>query len=109
VLPGILMDDNGELSQLFVVALKEIFTRFDKDKDGSLNDEELDDFSRICNGEPFEEDSKQEIKSFFDVDEDSNLTLQGFLDMYHSQTSSEPQETWKDLKKMGYDDQLQKV
>ncbi|KAG0220536.1 hypothetical protein BGX31_010896 [Mortierella sp. GBA43] len=57
----------------------------------------------------FNEDSLAEIREFFDLDDKNNLTLKGFLQMYNLQTSSEPEETWKDLQKHGYDTNLRLV
>jgi hypothetical protein len=44
-----------------------------------------------------------------DLNSKGYLTLKGFLQMYNLQTSSEPEETWKDLQKHGYDTQLKLV
>ncbi|KAG0302225.1 hypothetical protein BGZ98_007683, partial [Dissophora globulifera] len=57
----------------------------------------------------FDEDTRAEITEFLDLDESGQLTLKGFLQMYNLQTSSEPEETWKDLQKHGYDTKLKLV
>ncbi|KAI9096156.1 hypothetical protein DFS34DRAFT_624178 [Phlyctochytrium arcticum] len=90
-------------------ALKEIFARFDVDKDNSLSREELDNFAIAANGEKFDDATLEELKESFDVTKEGNLTLDGFIDMYHLQTLSDEDETWKDLKKFGYNDQIEKV
>ena len=36
------------------------------------------------------------------------LTLRGWYDMYHTQTCSEVEETWKDLRRLGYNGQLKR-
>ena len=86
--------------------IEEIFLRHDKDNDGALNDSELDSFAITCNGKPFDKESKAEIKDNFDVDSKNNLTQKGFFEMYNLQTNGDPGETLKDLKKHGYDDNL---
>ncbi|KAN0029898.1 hypothetical protein ACTA71_008036 [Dictyostelium dimigraforme] len=86
-------------------ALKEIFSRYDKDGDQCLSDKELDDFAIGCNGKPFDKVSISEIKDCFDCNEKQWLTFKGFMEMYYMQTISEPAETWKDIEKHGYDRQ----
>ncbi|RKP08082.1 hypothetical protein THASP1DRAFT_16140 [Thamnocephalis sphaerospora] len=90
-------------------ALKEIFHRFDKDGDGALSDAELAAFATATNGEPFDEATLEEIRDNFDVTEAGALTLRGFIELYTLQTTSEPEETWNDLRKHGYNDQLELV
>ncbi|KAI8820679.1 uncharacterized protein EV422DRAFT_567574 [Fimicolochytrium jonesii] len=87
-------------------ALREIFARFDVDKDGALSPAEVDDFAVATNGEKFSEDTHSELTTYFECTDDGKLTLEGFMDMYHLQTLSDEAETWKDLRKLGYDDQL---
>ncbi|KAM9996311.1 hypothetical protein ACTFIY_002512 [Dictyostelium cf. discoideum] len=87
-------------------ALREIFSRYDKDGDQCLSDQELDDFAIGCNGKAFDRASVSEIKECFDCSEDKEwLTIKGFMEMYYMQTISEPAETWKDIEKHGYDRQ----
>ena len=90
-------------------ALKEIFSRYDKDGDGALNEEELDNFAKGCNGTTtgFSDTEKEEIKDNFEIDNNNNLTLDGFMQMYSLQTLSEPSETWKDLETHGYNRYLE--
>lgn len=104
-----LITEDGDLTEEFHQLLKDIFTRFDKNQDAKWDEEELDDFARTCNGKPFDKNSKEEIKENFEVSEEGWLTLKGFIEMYHLQTSAEESETWKDLEKLGYNKQLQKI
>jgi len=91
-------------------ALEQTFLRFDVDRDGALNVAELQAFSRACNGgECFEEDEINQMRTFFEVDTNRNLTQTGFLQMYHTQTVARPSETWKDLRTLGFDEKLQRV
>jgi hypothetical protein len=41
-----------------------------------------------------------------DCDAEGRLTLQGFCELYHSQTSARAADTWRDLAALGYDKQL---
>ncbi|KAM9988560.1 hypothetical protein ACTFIZ_012287 [Dictyostelium cf. discoideum] len=102
-----LIDEDDEyFSSKAEEALKEIFSRYDKDGDQCLSDNELDDFAIGCNGKPFDKASVSEIKECFDCSEDKEwLTIKGFMEMYYMQTISEPAETWKDIEKHGYDRQ----
>ncbi len=100
-------DDTDEFHPKCKAALEEIFHRFDIDQDGALNDRELDQFALACNGNPFSESDRQQIKEFFDINQQESLTEKGFLEMYHTQTSAEPKETWRDLRKLGYNNNLE--
>ncbi|KAG0367235.1 hypothetical protein BC939DRAFT_441039 [Gamsiella multidivaricata] len=109
VTPPTLVDEDGALTQECENALVAIFKRYDVDKDGALSTSELDAFAKDTNGDVFDEDTRAEISEFLDLDERGQLTLKGFLQMYNLQTSSEPEETWKDLQKHGYDTKLKLV
>ncbi|KAF9951393.1 hypothetical protein BGZ72_007100 [Mortierella alpina] len=109
VTPPTLIDEEGALTQECEDALVAIFNCYDVDKDGALSNAELDAFARDTNGDVFDEDMRAEIDEFLDLDDKGQLTLKGFLQMYNLQTSSEPEETWKDLQKHGYDTKLKLV
>jgi Ca2+-binding EF-hand superfamily protein len=102
-----LLTDDGDFTPQLEKALLEIFHRHDRDKDSFLNDYELNEFAKMCNGgEGFDELAMEEIKDNFEVSEEGYLTENGFLAMYSLQTNASPEETWKDLKNHGYDDKL---
>jgi len=67
----------------------------------------LDRWAIDTNGEPFSEESKQEMVDFLDMDEDGNLTFKGFLQIYQLQTENDEDETWRDLEKHGYNRSLE--
>ncbi|KAI9019320.1 hypothetical protein CLU79DRAFT_758231 [Phycomyces nitens] len=89
--------------------LREIFDRFDKDKDGVLNTKEIQDFAKATNGQPFDDSVIEEIVESFDVNEQNHLTFKGFYQMYHIQSLSDPEETLNDFKKHGYANNLKLV
>ncbi|SPO20809.1 uncharacterized protein UTRI_00286 [Ustilago trichophora] len=120
-----LLDDEGDLTAKFEAALIRIFARFstsyrkshpDVNASGSkpsttlprpdaadvLTEADLDAFSSVTNGAALPQESKDEIREFLDADEDGNLTLRGFIEMYHLQSDNDPEETWKDLGKLGF-------
>ncbi|SNX81555.1 uncharacterized protein MEPE_00260 [Melanopsichium pennsylvanicum] len=124
-----LLDDEGDLTPKFEAALNRIFARFSTsykerhpkvqpsvskpgaslphpDASDVLTEADLDAFSTVTNGEALPQESKDEIREFLDTDKDGNLTLRGFIEMYHLQSDNEPEETWKDLGKLGFDDVL---
>ncbi|KAJ3041588.1 hypothetical protein HDV00_009065 [Rhizophlyctis rosea] len=116
-----LLDDNDQFTPKAQKALLEIFTKYDKDTDGLLNKEELDAFATDSNGEPvaypsypnpsfrvFDQDSLDDLFANFD-NEDGKLTKDGFLDMFHLQTLSDEDETYKDLENHGYGPDLEKL
>lgn len=72
-----------------------------------LTEADLDAFSTVTNGEALPQESKAEIREFLDTDKDGHLTLRGFIEMYHLQSDNEPEETWKDLGKLGFDNSLE--
>ncbi|UZJ55006.1 hypothetical protein CBS101457_004326 [Exobasidium rhododendri] len=76
----------------------------------TMTEEELDQFTKVVNqGEVMSVESKDEMKEYLDVDEKGNLTFDGFCEMYHLQSGGDADETWKDLKALGYNDQLQLI
>ncbi|KAF9933734.1 hypothetical protein FBU30_004535 [Linnemannia zychae] len=109
IIPPTLIDEDGALTKACEDALIAIFERYDVDKDGALSTAELDAFAKDTNGDVFDEATREEIDMFLDLDEKGQLTLKGFIQMYNLQTSSEPEETWKDLQKHGYDNNLKLV
>ena len=87
--------------------LLEVFAKFDADDDGALNEAELQTFAAACNdGEELGEDELQQISDYFEVSDDGALTKAGFFQMVYMQTTSRPQDTWNDLKALGYDETL---
>ncbi|TKY90476.1 hypothetical protein EX895_000474 [Sporisorium graminicola] len=124
-----LLDDEGDLTPKFEAALIRVFARFSAsykkrhpdvhaseskssaslprpDAADVLTEADLDAFSTVTNGATLPQESKNEIREFLDTDEEGNLTLRGFIEMYHLQSDNEPEETWKDLGKLGFDDSL---
>jgi len=97
------------LTAEFQVVLDQIFARFDADDDGlwSIN-EELQSFAMACNGgSPFSSDEIEQVRDYFDCDDSTgHLTKKGFVEMIHTQTAARPEDTWKDLAALGYDDTL---
>jgi len=104
-----LTNKDGDLVGACERALTEIFTRYDVDKDGALNESELDAYAKKTNGTEtgFSDQEKQEITEYFEINAEGALTLRGFLQLYQLQTMSEPDETWKDLKTHGYNKYLE--
>jgi len=101
---ALLLGKDGYLTHDFEVVLTRLFISFlEKPTDKSLTLDKLRDFSKICNnGKAFHDDEIKEIQTYFECDENKRLTLKGFKDMYHTQSSAEPMETWRDMKKLGY-------
>lgn len=100
---SILIGKDGNLSRDFEAVLTKLFISFlEAPTDRALSLEKLKEFSKICNdGTAFSDSEIKEIQTYFQCDENKGLTLKGFKDMYHTQSSAEPMETWKDMKKLG--------
>ncbi|KAJ2358895.1 hypothetical protein IWW50_003081 [Coemansia erecta] len=109
-MPAELLTDDLDFTPLCEQALLEIFDRYDEDKDGMLSDTELQAFAKFTNGSEFGTDELTDIHDYLKCDERGWLLKEGFLQMYSLQTASgDTDETWRDLKKHGYDDELQKA
>ncbi|KAJ2864408.1 hypothetical protein GGI22_001730 [Coemansia erecta] len=105
-----LLRDDMEFTPKCEAALIEIFERYDKDKDGALNDAELTAFATFANGEPFTEADLEDIRDHLKCTKDGSLLREGFLQMYSLQTNAgDEDETWKDLKKHGYNEELELI
>ncbi|OMH83269.1 Mitochondrial Rho GTPase 2 [Zancudomyces culisetae] len=102
--------DGSDISEKLMLALTEIFSRYDKDGDKALNPVELDNFAIFTNGTSFTDEEINEIKLNLDTDDSGNLTLAGFIELYALQTmAGDCDETWKDLKTHGYNEKLELV
>ncbi|KAJ2485933.1 hypothetical protein IWW37_005787 [Coemansia sp. RSA 2050] len=105
-----LLQDNLEFTAKCEAALSEIFERYDLDKDGALNDKEMQAFATFTNGAPFTETDLADIRTNLDCTGDGALLKGGFIQLYSLQTGAgDDDETWADLKKHGYNDDLDLV
>ncbi|KAI0238424.1 ERMES complex Ca(2+)-binding regulatory GTPase gem1 [Massospora cicadina] len=95
-----------------VTALRRIFALSDTDKDGILNDEELNGFQRKCFGTPLDKVELQEVKAMIGGLEPAGvtevgLTVLGFLFLHGLFIQRGRLETtWSVLRKFGYGDDL---
>lgn len=84
-----LFDEDDWLSPPLLRMLSAVFARFDIDADSALSEPELQAFARACNdGTALDADELDQVKEYFDTDGSGRLTLKGFHEMYHMQTSS---------------------
>lgn len=103
-----LIEKNGDLSKQLKAVLGEIFTRFDADGDGALSRQELETFANTSQtGSNLSEDEIKQLGTFFDTNDKGQLTRKGFEQMYLMQSGSQPDDTWKDLKTLGYSKSLE--
>eukprot|EP01120_Amphizonella_sp_Union-15-10_P014274 TRINITY_DN6864_c0_g1_i1.p1 TRINITY_DN6864_c0_g1~~TRINITY_DN6864_c0_g1_i1.p1 ORF type:complete len:226 (+),score=63.08 TRINITY_DN6864_c0_g1_i1:108-785(+) len=98
--------EGSSLSPKLDLVLKEIFARLDSDKDGALNPTELGQLYQSTNGEAIKQTTIQFFRQNFACNEQGSLTLEGFLQFYELQTFTDPDETLRDLKALGYDSNL---
>ncbi|KAJ2783261.1 hypothetical protein H4R18_001780 [Coemansia javaensis] len=107
-MPAKLLDDDMDFTPECERALREVFARYDKDGDGALNEEELQAFAVFTNGSRFTESDLADIRAHLKCTPAGALCSDGFVELYHVQTAGgEDDETWRDLKKHGYNDDLQ--
>ncbi|KAJ1945406.1 hypothetical protein FBU59_002318 [Linderina macrospora] len=105
-----LLQDDMDFTPKCHAALNEIFSRYDLDKDGALNSAELAAFATFTNGAPFSDADLADIRENLECTEAGDLLREGFIQLYNLQTNAgDEEETWKDLKKHGYDDNLDLV
>jgi len=120
-----LVDDDGEITDQLEGCLKHIFAKYcyppvERNADSVnvllspppnayLTEEALEKWALETNGEPISQETKVEIMEFFDLNDDGNLIFKGFLQLYQLQTENDEEETWKDLKKHGFDKKLNLV
>eukprot|EP00941_MAST-03F_sp_MAST-3F-sp1_P000837 g837.t1 len=107
-----LFTDDGDLVPRFRGILVELFRRFDVDGDCLLSPNELNDYARACNGAPFSRKELEEVRQFLDtkeIDGEHYLTIRGFTELYHTQSAARPEDTMRDLRKLGYGENLQKL
>lgn len=101
----LLNKSRDSLSDKFINALTCLFKRYTEgNADGEgMSVTQLQAFSRACNaGKPFTEDEIEQIQTYFQTDGNKGLTLNGWLDMYSTQTIAAPRETWNDMIAQGY-------
>lgn len=83
--------------------MSKIFARFDADNDGCWDVKEIQAFANATNGKDFNDQEMTEFDNF--EQKDGKLTETGFLNLYHLQITSYPDEVWKDLSALGLDRQ----
>ncbi|KAF2074678.1 hypothetical protein CYY_004028 [Polysphondylium violaceum] len=101
-----LLIHNGSVTKKFVYVLREIFDRFDENKDECLNKREIQLFSKAVNNQELDAYSLNSILKNYNSTKKGGLTFLGFVEFYINQTCEDSLETWKDLKTMGYNQEL---
>lgn len=121
-----LLDDDGGISEQLEVCLKHIFAKYCTPppipgpsgapvglllppNGAYLSKEGLDAWAIDTNGNPFDDETKEELIDFMDVTDNGDLTFKGFLQVYQLQTENDEEETWKDLSSHGFDRTLRLV
>jgi hypothetical protein len=101
----------GKLTRRFTEVLNEIYERFNAahGAQGVWTDAALDEFHKVTNNSPISKDSLEFLKTNFEVDASNRLTQQGFEAFYLYQSATDGEETFKDLKALGYDEGLTKI
>lgn len=95
-----------------VAALSRIFKLCDVNNDGLLDDNELNDFQRVCFSRPLQSHELAGIKEVIAAEEelgvvDGGLTEAGFLALHtHFIQKGRLETTWKALRTFGYGEDL---
>ncbi|KAM9975388.1 hypothetical protein ACTFIW_010416 [Dictyostelium discoideum] len=100
---------NGGVTKKFITVLREIFDRFDRNKDNCLNKAEMKLYSKAVNGQELDLQSLQSMLDGYDSHPRNGLTFTGFVELYVNQTIEDSSETLKDLKTLGYDSELKLI
>lgn len=106
------MDQKGNPTPKFKSALTEIFNRYaeGEGEKRAITKKGMDKFHHFVNGGPLSEAAMDYLFSGeWDLNSDKNISLTGFISFYLNQTFADPQETVSDLRKLGYDDDLNPV
>eukprot|EP01133_Synstelium_polycarpum_P003992 gene3992-4622_t len=100
--------EKGSVTKKFIMVLRDIFDRFDANKDNSLNNREMQAYSRAVNGQELDDMTMDFLLGTYHSDE-HGLTFTGFVELYVNQTMDDPEETFKDLRTLGYNTNLQNL
>ncbi|KAJ3532773.1 hypothetical protein NM688_g7374 [Phlebia brevispora] len=92
-------DCSVELSPFGIKFLTDLFQVYDKDKDGALNEEELDDLFSTSPGNPW---VSQKFPETTEVNERGNVTLAGWLAQWSMTTLLSYKQTLEYLAYFGY-------
>jgi Ca2+-binding EF-hand superfamily protein len=105
---SLFLDEEDAFYPQVEAIFKQIFARFDGDKDGFLNVSELLSFSKSSSkdSKSFSDEEIEEIFEYFDS-RDRKLTLKGFLEMFQIQTLADEEETIKDLETLGFSKEIE--
>ncbi|GAA5883773.1 hypothetical protein JCM3774_005669 [Rhodotorula dairenensis] len=115
--PSLLLTAEGELSDKFYAILQAVFLRHAKFPDsvaaeedplkrakaGSMGRAEMNAFANATNGSDLPDDQWEELTTYLDVNDETELTFKGFIALYSLQTENDEAETTKDLEHWGYD------
>ncbi|ESK96842.1 hypothetical protein Moror_6420 [Moniliophthora roreri MCA 2997] len=107
-----LLDSEGSITESFESVLKHIFLKYATPstpqhlESAVLFPENLDKWATDTNGQPFTQETKDELLEFMDCDQRGCLTWKGFLQVYQLQTENDEEETWRDLARHGFDRSL---
>ncbi|KAJ3351008.1 hypothetical protein GGF32_004495 [Allomyces javanicus] len=82
-------------------ALRAVFAQNDRDRDGAWTHRELRDFIGAMNGARPDIAFCQQFARMFGADARGFLIEEGFLEFFAQQSANEPDETLRDLEKMG--------
>jgi len=121
---SLLLDEEDAITDQLEACLKHIFAKYcmpavPKASDATtllvpppdayLAEGGLQKWAVDTNGQPFSDETKEEMAEFFDITDDGCLTFKGFMQLYQLQTESDEEETWKDLAKHGFDRSLKLI
>jgi len=100
--------NNNSYSEKGLHLIRQIFDYLDLDKDSQLNMTEIDTFGSITNGRVWTEEEHEIWCQTYECEE-GKLTWLGFLQFIGTQCHSDPNETWKDLRRFGFNHLLVNV
>lgn len=106
--------DNHSLKPPAIAALRRIFKICDKDRDGGLNDKELNDFQYACFNQPLADAELAGVKKVVQenrkedgIRPDGSISVEGFIYLHTLFVQKGRLETtWIVLRKFGYNDEM---
>eukprot|EP00698_Gefionella_okellyi_P016969 TRINITY_DN490_c0_g1_i1.p1 TRINITY_DN490_c0_g1~~TRINITY_DN490_c0_g1_i1.p1 ORF type:complete len:2864 (-),score=572.76 TRINITY_DN490_c0_g1_i1:923-9514(-) len=97
--PELALMADGAPTRAFLTAIKEIFDKFDLDRDGVLNAKDLSALQMAAQGCTMSGEQLTYIREHFDCDSEKRLTPKGLIQLYVRECEMDTPNVWMELDK----------